>query len=63
MNQDTEVMIIGAGVLGAATARELSKYAVDVTLVDKRVDFARARIRSSFARNISAASCCGRACP
>ncbi len=39
MNQDTEVMIIGAGVLGAATARELSKYAVDVTLVDKRVDF------------------------
>jgi glycerol-3-phosphate dehydrogenase len=35
---DTEVLIIGAGVLGAATARELSKYKVDVTLLDKAVD-------------------------
>jgi glycerol-3-phosphate dehydrogenase len=35
---DTEVLIVGAGVLGAATARELSKYKVDVTLVEKGVD-------------------------
>jgi glycerol-3-phosphate dehydrogenase len=35
---ETEVLIIGAGVLGAATARELSKYKVDVTLVERNVD-------------------------
>ncbi len=35
---ETEVLIIGAGVLGAATARELSRYKVDVTLVEKEVD-------------------------
>jgi len=36
---ETEVLIIGGGVLGAAVARELSKYKVDVTLVEKEVDF------------------------
>ena len=35
----TEVLIIGGGVLGAVVARELSKYKVDVTLVEKEVDF------------------------
>ncbi len=35
----TEVLIIGGGVLGTAVARELSKYKVDVTLVEKEVDF------------------------
>lgn len=35
---ETEVLIIGAGVLGAATARELSRYKVDVTVVEKNVD-------------------------
>jgi len=35
---ETEVLIVGAGILGAATARELSKYQVDVTLVEKEVD-------------------------
>ncbi len=35
---ETEILIIGAGVLGAATARELSRYKVDVTLVEKNVD-------------------------
>ena len=35
---ETEVLIIGGGVLGAATARELSKYKVDVTVVEKNVD-------------------------
>jgi glycerol-3-phosphate dehydrogenase len=35
---ETEVLIIGAGVLGAATARELSRYKVDVTVVDKNID-------------------------
>jgi glycerol-3-phosphate dehydrogenase len=35
----TEVLIIGGGVLGTVVARELSKYKVDVTLVEKEVDF------------------------
>lgn len=35
---ETEVLIIGAGVLGCALARELSKYKVDVTVVEKEVD-------------------------
>ncbi len=35
---ETEILIIGAGVLGAATARELSRYKLDVTVVEKNVD-------------------------
>lgn len=35
---ETEVLIIGAGVLGAATARELSRYKVDITVVEKNAD-------------------------
>jgi glycerol-3-phosphate dehydrogenase len=36
---ETEVLIIGGGVLGAAVARELSHYKVDVLLVEKEADF------------------------
>ena len=36
---ETEVLIIGGGVAGAALARELSKYKADVTLVEKGIDF------------------------
>ena len=32
----TDVVIIGAGAVGCAIARELSKYKVDVMVVDKR---------------------------
>jgi len=39
MAHETEVLIIGAGVLGAAIARELSKYTVDVTVAEKNTDF------------------------
>ena len=35
----TEVLVIGGGVLGAAIARELSRYKVEVALVEKEVDF------------------------
>ena len=35
---ETEVLIIGGGVLGAATARELSRYKTDVTVVEKNAD-------------------------
>jgi glycerol-3-phosphate dehydrogenase len=34
----SEVLIIGGGVLGTAIARELSKYKVDVSLVEQEVD-------------------------
>jgi len=36
---ETEVLIIGGGVLGAAVARELSRYKVDAILVEKEADF------------------------
>ena len=36
---ETEVLIIGGGVLGAAAARELSRYKGDVLLVEKEADF------------------------
>lgn len=38
-NIETEVLIIGGGVLGAAVARELSHYKTDVILVEKEADF------------------------
>ena len=34
----TDVVIIGAGAVGSALARELSKYNLDVTVVDKNED-------------------------
>ena len=34
----TDVVIIGAGAVGCAIARELSKYQIDVTVVDKNED-------------------------
>lgn len=36
---DTEVLIIGGGILGTAVAREISKYTVEATLIEKEVDF------------------------
>jgi glycerol-3-phosphate dehydrogenase len=35
----TEVLIIGGGALGTAVARELSRYKVEATLVEREVDF------------------------
>ena len=34
----TDVVVIGAGAVGCAVARELSKYQVDVIVVDKNED-------------------------
>ena len=34
----TDVVIVGAGAVGCAIARELSKYKTDVIVVDKRED-------------------------
>lgn len=36
----TDVVIIGGGVVGCAIARELSRYKLDITLVEKEVDVA-----------------------
>lgn len=44
---DTEVLIVGAGSTGAAIARELSKYKVDTTLVEKNVDVCSGETRFS----------------
>ncbi len=38
MDADTRVVIIGAGVVGACIARELSRYQLDVHLVEKEAD-------------------------
>ena len=35
---ETEVLIIGGGIIGTAVARELSKYKVDVALAEKEAD-------------------------
>lgn len=37
MNAD--VVVIGAGITGAAVARGLSRYALDIILVEKEADF------------------------
>ena len=38
MNDRADIVIIGAGAVGTAIARELSKYQVRVVVVDKRDD-------------------------
>lgn len=38
MNYETDVVIVGAGVIGSAIARELSRYNLDVTLVERNED-------------------------
>ncbi len=38
---ETDVLIIGGGVIGTAIARELSKYNINITLIEKESDVAR----------------------
>ena len=45
---EADVLIIGGGCLGAAVARELSKYKVTVTLVEKEVDFGWGSSKANF---------------
>ncbi|MCW4022166.1 MAG: NAD(P)/FAD-dependent oxidoreductase [Candidatus Bathyarchaeota archaeon] len=40
MENKCDVMVIGAGVIGCAIARELSKYNIDTVLLDKETDVA-----------------------
>lgn len=39
-NRSADVVIIGAGIVGTAIARELSRYAVDVVILEKGLDVA-----------------------
>lgn len=43
----TEVLVIGGGIIGTMVARELTRYKVDVTLVEKEVDFGWGSTKSS----------------
>lgn len=36
--KETEVLIIGAGITGCSIARELTRYQVDVTVIEKEID-------------------------
>ena len=45
---ETQVLIVGAGSTGLSIARELSKYNVDVTVVDKNIDFSLGETKSSL---------------
>ena len=45
---ETQVLIVGAGSTGLSIARELSKYKVDVTVVEKNIDVALGVVKSSL---------------
>jgi glycerol-3-phosphate dehydrogenase len=47
--KQTDVLIIGGGISGVAAARELSKYEVDVTLVEKEADVGWGQTKAGYA--------------
>ena len=49
----TDVVVIGAGAIGSAIARELSKYELDVMLVEKREDVGGDASKSNSATIVS----------
>lgn len=49
----TDVVVIGAGAIGSAIARELSKYDVDVMLIEKKEDVGGDASRSNSATIVS----------
>ena len=58
MNHMTDIVIIGAGVVGTAIARELSKYHINVMVVDKRDD-----VGGDASKSNSSIICSGFDCP
>ena len=38
MDYETDVVIVGAGIVGSAIARQLSRYDIDVMIVEKKED-------------------------
>ena len=49
MSKKTDVLIIGGGISGISVARELSKYDLDVTLVEKEADVGWGQTKASYA--------------
>ncbi len=47
--RDTDVLIIGGGICGTAVARELSRYDVNVTLVERDADVGWGQTKASYA--------------
>ena len=45
----TDILIIGGGVAGLSIARELSRYEIDVTLVEKEADVGWGQTKASYA--------------
>lgn len=58
MQRKTDIVIIGAGVVGTAIAREFAKYHVRVTVVDKRDD-----VGGDASKSNSSIICSGFDCP
>ena len=46
---ETDVLIVGAGSTGLAIARELSKYKVNATVVEKNADVCLGEVKGSHA--------------
>lgn len=53
----TDVVVVGAGAIGCALAKELSKYDVDVMLVEKKEDVGGDASRSNSATIVSGYDC------
>jgi glycerol-3-phosphate dehydrogenase len=49
MPKKTDVLIIGGGISGISVSRELSKYDLDVTLVEKEADVGWGQTKASYA--------------
>lgn len=47
MHSDTDILIIGAGITGCAVARELSRYKVSVTVLDRGSDIAEGATKAN----------------
>jgi len=49
MSKSTDVLIIGGGIAGVSIARELSRYELDVVLVEKEEDLGWGQTKASYA--------------
>ena len=49
MSKSTDVLIIGGGIAGTSIARELSRYELDVTLIEKEADVGWGQTKASYA--------------
>lgn len=49
MLQTTDVLIVGGGITGLSVARELSKYEVDIMLVEREADIGWGQTKASYA--------------